>query len=67
MDEVAVNLRFYFDVQPGIEVPRYTLARLDPTTRIPGAKRYRFDVEIDDPTEPDEVVMASSVVVESVE
>ena len=50
-----MKIEFYFDWLPGMDM-QYCNANTKTygQNTIPGAKRYKFIVEIDDPNEPDE-------------
>ena len=54
-----MRLSFYFDTYPGMD-PKFVYASTNPSSKIDGWKRYRFDVTIPDPNEPDEIAIAKA-------
>lgn len=50
-----MKITFYFDVHPGVPT-KYIWANTEPDFKAAGSKRYKVEVEIDDPAEPDKVL-----------
>ena len=56
-----MKLSFYFDIYPWSKPTDNFYASTMKDTKPNSAKRYRVDVEVDDPAQPDEIVNAQPI------
>jgi len=55
-----MKIVFYFDVQPYTK-PENIFVSISPYEKMPGAKRYKVELEIPDPAMPDETIQAEAI------
>lgn len=56
-----MKIEFYFDVYPWTKPESIYPMVQNPSEKPRGAKRYKIEVEISDPAQPDEIITSQAI------